>query len=152
MKEQINTEQTGNGRREFVKNVAIATVATAACGSLACSCSSNKAPVSEKVKLLSPEGEIVEIDSAYLNHQEHMAIVSKLEQRQGIAGKKFVMVVDLALCKNARKCITACQKWHYRPEDTEWLSVKLMKDSDKAAPYWFPKQCFHCDNPPCVKV
>jgi Fe-S-cluster-containing dehydrogenase component len=139
-------------RRDFLKTAALATVVTAACGSLTCSCSSKKAAVGEKVKLLSPEGEIVEIDSAYLNHQEHMAIVSKLEAKQGIAGKKFVMVVDLARCKNARKCITACQKWHYRPEETEWLTVKLIKDSDKSAPYWFPKQCFHCDNPPCVKV
>jgi molybdopterin-containing oxidoreductase family iron-sulfur binding subunit len=62
------------------------------------------------------------------------------------------MVVDLSRCKNARKCISACQKWHYRPEDKEWLTVKLMKDSEKSPPYWFPKQCFHCDNPPCVKV
>ena len=81
-----------------------------------------------------------------------MAVLSQHEQRTGIAGKRFVMVVDLALCKNARKCVTACQKHHYRPEETEWLSVKLMKDSEKSAPYWFPKQCFHCDNPPCVKV
>ncbi len=146
--EEINDKS----RRDFIKTAALATVATVACGSLACSCSSKKAPVSQKVKLLSPEGEIVEIDSAYLNHQEHMAIVSKLEARQGLAGKKFIMVVDLSRCKNARKCITACQKWHYRPEETEWLTVKLLKDSDKAAPYWFPKQCFHCDNPPCVKV
>ncbi|HJV20868.1 MAG TPA: 4Fe-4S dicluster domain-containing protein [Sediminibacterium sp.] len=152
MKQQ--EEINDNSRRDFIKTAAIAGIATAACGSLACSCSSKK-PVQlagEKVKLLSPEGEIVEIDSAYLNHQEHMAIVSKLEAREGMAGKKFVMVVDLSRCKNARKCVSACQKWHYRPEETEWLTVKLMKDSDKAAPYWFPKQCFHCDNPPCVKV
>ena len=32
------------------------------------------------------------------------------------------------------------------------FSVKLMKDNEKAAPYWLPKTCFHCDNPPCVKV
>ncbi len=140
------------GRRNFIKTAAIATAATAACGSLACSCSSKKAAPGDTVKLLSPEGEIVEIDSAYLNHQEHMSIISKLEAREGIAGKKFVMVVDLANCKNARSCISACQKWHYRPKDVEWLTVKLLKDSDKAAPYWFPKQCFHCDNPPCVKV
>ncbi|MEP7110075.1 MAG: 4Fe-4S dicluster domain-containing protein [Ferruginibacter sp.] len=145
-------EVNHSSRRNFLKNAALATVATATCGSIACSCSSKNTTVSQKVKLLSPDGEIVEIDSTYLDHQEHMAILSKLEERQGMAGKKFVMVVDLARCKNARKCITACQKWHYRPEDTEWLSVKLMKDSDKAAPYWFPKQCFHCDNPPCVKV
>ncbi len=81
-----------------------------------------------------------------------MAVLSQHEQRVGVPGRKFVMVVDLSRCKNARKCVTACQKWHYRPEETEWLTVKLMKDSDKAAPYWFPKQCFHCDNPPCVKV
>lgn len=90
------------GRRDFIKNAAIATIATAACGSLACSCSSQQAAkTGEKVRLLSPEGEIVEIDSAYLNYQEHMAIVSKLEARQGMAGKKFVMVVDLGRCKNA---------------------------------------------------
>jgi molybdopterin-containing oxidoreductase family iron-sulfur binding subunit len=141
-----------NGRRDFIRTAAIVTAATAVCGTAACSCSSKKEVAGTKVKLLSPDGEIVEIDSAYLNHQEHMAIVSKLEARQGIAGKKFVMVVDLSRCKNARKCITACQKWHYRPEETEWLTVKLLKDSDKGAPYWFPKQCFHCDNPPCVKV
>lgn len=141
------------GRRDFIVNAALATAAVTTCGSLLCSCSSEQGVAqSEKVKLLSPEGEIVEIDSAYLNHQEHMQIVSKLEAREGMAGKKFVMVVDLARCKNARKCITACQKWHYRPTDKEWLTVKLLKDSEEGAPYWFPKQCFHCDNPPCVKV
>ena len=140
-----------SGRRDFLRTAAVATVAATACGSLACSCSS-KQTATEKVKLLSPEGEIVEIDSAYLNHDQHMAVISKLEAREGIAGKKFVMVVDLASCKNARSCISACQKWHGRPKETEWLTVKLLQDSDKGAPYWFPKQCFHCDNPPCVKV
>ncbi|HQQ93834.1 MAG TPA: 4Fe-4S dicluster domain-containing protein [Bacteroidia bacterium] len=152
---KANEETRDQGRLDFLKTAAVATVGALACGSLNCSCSKKPAtppPSGDKVKLLSPEGEIVEVDSAYLNHQEHMAIVSKLEAREGIAGKKFVMVVDLSRCKNARKCVNACQKWHYRPEDTEWLSVKLMKDSDKGAPYWFPKQCFHCDNPPCVKV
>ena len=145
-------ELIDNSRRSFIKTAAVVTVATTTCGSLISSCSSPASTIGEKVKLLSPDGEIVEIDSAYLNHQEHMAIVSKLEARQGMEGKKFVMVVDLSRCKNARSCITACQKWHFRPEETEWLTVKLMQDNDKAAPYWFPKQCFHCDNPPCVKV
>lgn len=144
-------ELQDNGRREFLRTAAVATVAATACGSLACSCSSPKSDT-EKVKLLSPDGEIVEIDSAYLNHDQHMSIISKLEAREGIAGKKFVMVVDLASCKNARSCVSACQKWHNRPKEKEWLTVKLLQDSDKGAPYWFPKQCFHCDNPPCVKV
>lgn len=141
------------GRREFLKNTALLATVAVACGSATCSCSSkHNAPPPKTVKLLSPDGELVEIDSAYLNYQEHMAIVSKLEAREGMAGKKFVMVVDLSRCKDARKCVAACQKWHYRPADKEWLTVKLMKDSEEGAPYWFPKQCFHCDNPPCVKV
>ncbi|MDX1409618.1 MAG: 4Fe-4S dicluster domain-containing protein, partial [Saprospiraceae bacterium] len=78
--------------------------------------------------------------------------VSREEARKGIPGRKFVMVIDLARCRNARKCVIACQKMHHLPEETEWLSVKLMKDSDLTEPYWFPKTCFHCDNPPCVKV
>ena len=41
---------------------------------------------------------------------------------------------------------------HHQPENKEWLQVKLMKDNENAAPYWFPKTCFHCDDPPCVKV
>lgn len=70
----------------------------------------------------------------------------------GIPGRKFVMVVDLARCKNARKCIEGCQKGHNLPTDTEWLKVYLMKDHNQGQPYWFPRQCFHCDDPPCVKV
>ncbi|NNK89204.1 MAG: 4Fe-4S dicluster domain-containing protein [Saprospiraceae bacterium] len=83
--------------------------------------------------------------------KEEELVVGK-EARKGIPNRSFVMVTDLGKCKNARKCITACQKMHHQPEDKEWLQVKLLKDNDKAAPYWFPKMCFHCDNPPCVKV
>ena len=74
------------------------------------------------------------------------------ESRNGIPGRKFVMVFDLAKCNNARKCITSCQKAHNLAPDQEWLKVYLLKDSDKTAPYWFPKPCFHCDNPICVSV
>jgi Fe-S-cluster-containing dehydrogenase component len=148
-KEEINDQS----RRDFLKIASLAT-ATVACGSLACSCSSKNEHqhTGEKVKLLTQDGEIIEVDSSQIDHHNHMAMATREEARQGIPGKKFVMVIDLARCKNARKCVSACQKMHHLPKEKEWLSVKLMKDSDKAAPYWFPKTCFHCDNPPCVKV
>jgi molybdopterin-containing oxidoreductase family iron-sulfur binding subunit len=147
--EEINDK----GRRDFIKTAAIATIATTAC-SLACSCSSKHEhqKAGEKVKLLSQDGEIVEIDSSHLDHANHMVMASKEQARQGIPGRKFVMVIDLARCKNARKCVSACQKMHHLPEEKEWLTIKLMKDNDKGSPYWMPKTCFHCDNPPCVKV
>jgi molybdopterin-containing oxidoreductase family iron-sulfur binding subunit len=95
---------------------------------------------------------MVEIDSSQLQHHHHASMVSRAEARNGIPGRKFVMDIDLARCKNARKCVGACQKMHHLPVEKEWLSIKLMKDNDQSAPYWFPKTCFHCDNPPCVKV
>jgi molybdopterin-containing oxidoreductase family iron-sulfur binding subunit len=144
--------QEEKSRRDFLK-IGAAGAAALACGSLVCSCSKGgEAEATEKVKLLSPDGELVEVDAQHLHHMHKTVAVSKEEARKGIPGKKFVMVIDLALCKNARKCITACQKMHHLPEDKEWLSVKLMKDNKESAPYWFPKTCFHCDNPPCVKV
>jgi Fe-S-cluster-containing dehydrogenase component len=148
--EEINDQS----RRDFLKTAAIATIATTACGSLACSCGSKKqqADAGEKIKLLSPDGKMIEVDSSHLHQHGHAITITKAEAREGIPGRKFVMVIDLGRCKNARKCVSACQKMHHLPEDKEWLSVKLMKDNDKSAPYWFPKTCFHCDNPPCVKV
>src|SRR5690606_3048168 len=139
---------SNNPRRDFIKAAGI-TVTAAACGSAACSC---KKPEGEKVVLLSPDGELVQVDSSHLKYVHKTVGVSTEEARKGIPGRKFVMVIDLARCNNARKCVTACQKMHHLPEEKEWLQVKLMKDSEEAPPYWFPKTCFHCDNPPCVKV
>ncbi len=149
-------EKFDQSRRDFLKFTTV-TAAAVACGSLACGCNSKGSGHQghgEKVKLLTQDGEIVEIDSTHLHTgtHDHMGMATREEIRRGIPGKKFVMVVDLARCKNARKCVTACQKMHHLPEEKEWLSVKLMKDNDKGAPYWMPKTCFHCDNPPCVKV
>jgi molybdopterin-containing oxidoreductase family iron-sulfur binding subunit len=78
--------------------------------------------------------------------------VSVEEARKGIPGKKFVMIIDLARCRNARKCSTKCAEMHGLPPEDEWIKIFLMQDSDDTAPYWFPKPCFHCNQPPCVKV
>jgi len=116
---------------------------------------SKKKPSGDTVKLLSQDGELVEVDREYLKVPTHMhaGLLNKSTTgREAIPGKKFVMVIDLGRCRNALKCVTACQKMHYLPEEKEWVKIKLMKDTEKGAPYWFPKTCFHCDNPPCVKV
>ena len=62
------------------------------------------------------------------------------------------MVVDLGKCKNAKKCIIACDKHHQLTPERPYIKVQEMKDNEKSAPYWMPKKCFQCDNPPCVKV
>ena len=62
------------------------------------------------------------------------------------------MVVDLAKCKNARKCMEACDKNHHTGDNKEYLKVLRMEDNPASSPYWQPTMCFHCDEPPCVKV
>lgn len=105
----------------------------------------------EKVQLLSPEGKIVEVDKAHLKPVPEIYISPK-EARQGIEGKKFVMVIDLARCKNLRKCHDACEHHHHLTDEKVWLKVLKMQDNELASPYWQPTLCFHCDEPPCVKV
>jgi molybdopterin-containing oxidoreductase family iron-sulfur binding subunit len=142
-------DSTIDEKRRDVLKAAVAV----GCGSLLCSCNSNLNQSNEEdiVKVLSPDGNWVEVAKSQISPVDQVPISNK-EARTGIEGRKFVMVIDLAKCNNARKCVTACQKMHYQPEDVEWLQIKLIKDNEAGAPYWFPKTCFHCDNPPCVKV
>ena len=106
----------------------------------------------EKVKLLSVDGEIIEVDKAFLKPVPEMPPVSNSEARRGIPGKKFVMVIDLSRCKNLRKCQAACNHMHHVHSDLNWLKVYPMEEGEHTAPYWQPTTCMHCDEPPCVKV
>jgi molybdopterin-containing oxidoreductase family iron-sulfur binding subunit len=105
-------------------------------------------PKGDKIKVLTQDGKLMTVD------KEHACCepVSNQESRQGIPGKKMVMVIDLAKCRNARKCLQGCQNMHMLPPHMEWIKFFLMRDSMDTAPYWFPKPCLHCNNPPCVKV
>ncbi len=105
----------------------------------------------KRVMMLSTDGELVAVDSSHLNY-EHKALVSNEEARIGIAGKKFVMVIDLAKCDGCGKCTDACNKMHFIPPTKKWIDVVNMQDAPAEAPYYFPKPCFHCDDPPCTKV
>ena len=145
MEEEQNNKK--NSRRQFLKKGLLAGAAAAAGGGMLKAYS--EAPGSaEKVKVMTTNGEIMEVDKAMLK----LPRVSIEESHLGIPGKKFVMVIDLAKCKNARKCVQACQRAHHLPKSQEFMKVYLLQDSEKTSPYWFPKPCFHCDNPLCVSV
>lgn len=106
----------------------------------------------KKVKVLMADGKLVEVDSKHINHDAVVNKLSGIQAREGIEGKKFVMVIDLARCANERKCIEGCQKMHHKAPPVEWIKVKRMEEAETTAPYWMPQPCFHCDNPPCTKV
>jgi molybdopterin-containing oxidoreductase family iron-sulfur binding subunit len=82
-----------------------------------------------------------------------MDLTRKQQQgRDGLAGRRWVMVIDLAKCRNARKCITACQGAHHLRPYEYHINTLVMQESENTAPYYMPKPCQHCDNPPCVAV
>jgi molybdopterin-containing oxidoreductase family iron-sulfur binding subunit len=146
MKEENNKDN--NSRRNFLKLGLLAGAGTVATGAILSGTKSKAEESGEKIKVLTTSGAVMEVDKNYLE----LAPVGIKESHEGIPGRKFVMVIDLAKCKNARKCVEACQYGHSLSKDQEFLKVYLLQDSEKTAPYWFPKPCFHCDNPQCVSV
>ncbi len=89
-----------------------------------------------------------------LNKEEREELLDENQEagRTGIAGKKWVMVIDLSKCRNARKCVNACQTAHQLHPEQYHINTLRMQDTEKTAPYFMPKPCYHCDNPPCTKV
>lgn len=151
MKTSKSKDRTDQGRRDFFKKGFLASSIAASTSALLNFHNDEVEESGEKVKLLSPDGDIVEIDSAYLKPVPELEVTVD-PGREGIPGKKLVMVIDLSRCKNLKKCQTACQKMHHLSPEKEWLKILRMQDNDITSPYWQPTVCFHCDNPPCVKV
>ena len=75
------------------------------------------------MKLLSVDGEIIEMDKAFLKPVPDLPRVSNSEERKGIEGKKFVMVIDLSRCKNVGACKTACNHAHQLNPGQNWIKV-----------------------------
>lgn len=151
MEERDN--KSNNSRRDFLKKGIALGAFSATAMAIASFQKEGVDETGEKVKLLSPEGEVVEIDKAYVKPAQdlHLPLDSK-KVREGIPNRKFVMVIDLARCRNALKCVSACNKHHHITGKNAWLKVYKMQESNDTAPYWMPSTCQHCDQPACVTV
>lgn len=152
----MENNQEKDSRREFLQKIGVLGLSSIAMSSLFSSCSDSIPELSEtgsKVTLLNQNNELVEVDSAYISKlNKNLAPDHNTIARQGLPGKKFVLVVDLGKCKNARKCMQKCESVHQLRPDQHHLNVLVMQDNETSAPYYLPKHCQHCDNPPCVKV
>src|ERR1035437_9934696 len=127
----------GSDRRNFLKLGVLAAGLTVT-GSGLQKVFSGEKDSGEKVKVLTTDGKLVEVDSAHIKKAQPCCVNSK-ESRVGIPDKKFVMVIDLSRCKDALKCQKSCAKHHALPEDVKWLKVLKMQESEETAPYWMPK-------------
>jgi len=155
MKENEDKNREMSSRRSFLKKAGIGvggvTIAGLA-GSKLLGGGSGKSKSGKMVKLLSTDGKLVEVDSDDIKPVKEIVAELKEEARKGLPNRKFGMVIDLAKCANARKCVEACQEGHMLPKSHEWIKIYLLQDDNKTSKYWFPRPCFHCDKPMCVSV
>ena len=153
MKDDKEINPRKNDRRSFLK-LGLLAGGVAAAGLGAKTLIGAGEEKGEKVKVLTTDGKMVEVDSSHLNETHECGVVELSEDqiREGIPNRKFVMVVDLASCKNALKCQESCNKNHYITGDNAWLKVYKMQEEEDTAPYWLPMMCQHCDAPACVTV
>ena len=141
-----------SARRKFFKTFITGSIGAVAGKELYSTGTTNDANGSdEKITALSSDGKLIKVLKSQVEHMHH-APVTPSEARKGIPGKKFVLIVDLGKCRNARKCIEGCEKHHHLTPDRPFIKVLKMKDNPRSSYYWMPKKCFQCDNPPCVKV
>lgn len=120
----------------------------------------SNATKSDTLTVRDHEGNLEEVDisktrplSASEIEEENLSLKEKQARgREGIPGKKWVMVIDLAKCENKRACIASCQSHHELKPEQYHINTLAMQDDENSAPYYMPKPCFHCDNPPCTKV
>jgi Fe-S-cluster-containing dehydrogenase component len=154
MKEDETNDQATSSRRKFLRNIGIGVGAAglAGVGGTSLLNGSGSVKSGKTMKLLTPGGKLVEVDEADIKPAKEIVAELKDEARKGLSNRKFGMVIDLAKCKNARKCVEACQEGHKLPKDHEWMKLYLLQDDRTTAKYWFPRPCFHCDKPMCVSV
>ncbi|MBN2596015.1 4Fe-4S dicluster domain-containing protein [Labilibaculum sp.] len=151
----MKEETSNNSRRKFLKSVGITVGAAGVVSgfSLLGAAKAAAQEPGETVNLLTQDGQLVQVDKNQLRPTVSEPLTELQKRgREGIPGKSFVMVIDLSKCRNARKCMAACQNHHQLRADQHHINVLQMQDAEHTAPYFMPKPCQHCDNPPCTKV
>lgn len=145
-------------RREFLQQLGIVGIGSALGGSaiLAALNYDKSKTDSQRIRVLTAQNELHEINKDDLHKvlpSKHGKLTYLQQQgRDGLEGKRFVMVIDLSKCQNARKCMAACQNAHHLRPEQHHINVLKMEETENTPPYYMPKPCQHCDNPPCVAV
>ncbi len=141
-------------RRDFIRKVTIAGAASVA--GAAAVYSGYRFEKSKHregmVRVLTEDNRLVEIPVEQMQDFKPDLKVLQTRGREGIKGKRWVMVIDLSNCRNARKCVEACQGAHHLRPYEYHINTLVMQESVNTPAYFMPKPCQHCDNPPCVSV
>lgn len=67
--------------------------------------------------------------------------------------KQYTMVIDIQRCVGYHACTVACKQEHDLPMGLTWnpvLTVGPVGVFPDITALYFPKQCMHCAEAPCV--
>jgi Fe-S-cluster-containing dehydrogenase component len=140
-------------KRNFLKTLSVLGAGALAGVGLRITKSINIDDNSEKIQLLSANGELVEVYPSQIN-KVRKAFQNDLQERgrEGLEGHHWVMIIDLSKCQNSRKCMESCNNAHELKPFQHHINVLQMNDADYTSLYFMPKLCFQCDDPPCTRV
>ena len=154
MSDSSNNTDNKNTRRAFFKNFGLVGAVAAAGGAAIYSGYKyeQSKPNHDFVKVLTSDNRLVEVPRDQIRDVKLDLTELQRKGREGLKGHRWVMVIDLSKCRDARKCIGACQSAHHLRPYEYHINTLIMQESSSTAPYYMPKPCQHCDNPPCVAV
>ena len=112
----------------------------------------NSKPNHNYIRVLTADNRLVEVPKGSIREVKPDLTLLQKRGREGLKGHRWIWVIDLSKCRNARKCISACQAAHHLRPYEYHINTLVMQQSVDTAPYYMPKPCQHCDNPPCVSV
>jgi len=146
-------EMTGS-RRDFFKRFGLIGGGIAAAGAAMFSGYKyeQSKPNHNYVKVLTADNRLVEVPKDSIREVKLDVTILQKRGREGLKGHRWIWVIDLARCKNARKCVEACQAAHHLRPYEYHINTLVMQQSVDTPFYYMPKPCQHCDNPPCVSV
>jgi molybdopterin-containing oxidoreductase family iron-sulfur binding subunit len=141
-------------RRDFLRNAGItgAAVVSGAAAVLAGFRHEKSKKKENYVQVLTTDNKLVKVPVEEVEGYQPGLKELQKKGREGIPGKRWVMIIDLSKCRNARKCIEACQSAHHLRPYEYHINTLVMQETASTPAYFMPKPCQHCDNPPCVSV
>ena len=84
----------------------------------------------KKEVLLTQDNKLVEVDSLEIRAmQKSPEEIFQLQGREGLPGHRWIWVIDLSKCRNARKCILACQEAHHLQPDQFHINTLEMQEN-----------------------
>ena len=105
MKNRAENESEMSSRRNFLKKVGVGVglFLLAELQELHYCRSNEKTKSGKKIKLLSPDGTLVEVDQDDIKPAKEIVAELKEEARTGLPNRKFTMVIDLAQMQECKE-------------------------------------------------